>query len=621
MGNRRSAYYGTLIGAVVLVAANLAGCGGDQTSSSPASSPSTTPPPPGPSQTPPDSIAPTITVTNPTSASSYTSPTATLSVNGSAADNVAVTRVAWQNRTTGAGGIANGTSSWNVSSITLVAGINNLELTAEDAAGNTTVASLRVTYVVAGQAGLVGSVDSTLIDRNAANAVYLYAGNVTPDDFGGSGAQPLQVASVVQDNGACTWSYRFGALAAGTYTVAFTNQAASDNPSTNDAISFSGSSVIAIGSGGAAHDFAATRRVLRVGPGRAFTKPSAAAAVAQPGDIIEIDAGAYDSDAATWDQNRLTLRGVGGRAHMRSNGAAVQGKGIWVISGNDAVVENIEFSGASVPDLNGAGIRADGSNLTICNSYFHDNQEGILGGAGNVLIEYSEFAHNGNCIDPSGCAHNIYIDPDAQRFTLRYSYSHHANEGHTVKSRAQENYILHNRIMDESDGNASYIIDIPDGGRTFIVGNLIQQGPLAENSTIVAYGAESGSNGLLDLYVVNNTFVNDRGSGAFLDVRGGTSGKIVNNIFVGGGSVPSGSSTLAVTTNLKSASTAGLVDRGNFDYRLTASSPARDAGIDPGSSANGLSLSPTSQYVHPTNREDRPVAGTIDIGAYEFVVP
>lgn len=614
MSNLRSRYRLVATLCVAAMSAVSFGCGGGPQATS-----SSVQPPTVPSQNPPDTVSPRIAISSPSVTGSYTSADASISVAGTTSDDVGVKRVTWRNNTTGASGTAGGTSTWNVVNIALAVGVNNLVMSAEDAAGNTATASLRVTYAVVGQGGLVGSVDSSLINRNGANAVYLYSGDVTPDDRGGAGAQPLQVAPVVQDNGACTWSYRFDLLSAGTYTIAFTNQAASDNPSTNDAISFVGKTIVALGlGGGIVQNFAPTGRVLRVGAGKPFAVPSAAAAAAQPGDIVEIDAGTYDSDAATWDQNRLTIRGVGGRAHLRSNGAAVQGKGIWVISGNDAVVENIEFSGAAVPDLNGAGIRADGSNLTICNSYFHDNQEGILGGAGDVLIEYSEFAHNGNCIDPSGCAHNIYIDPDAQRFTLRYSYSHHANEGHIVKSRARENFILFNRLMDERDGNASYIIDIPDGGRTLIIGNLIQQGPLAENSTMVAYGAESAANGVLDLYVVNNTFVNDRGSGTFVDIRGGTSGKIVNNIFTGGGSTPSSSGSLAVSTNITSATPPGLVDRANFDYRLTASSSARDVGADPGVSANGVSLTPTSEYVHPVNRQDRPVVGTIDVGAYEF---
>jgi hypothetical protein len=42
-------------------------------------------------------------------------------------------------------------------------------------------------------------------------------------------------------------------------------------------------------------------------------------------------------------------------------------------------IENIEFSGARVPDQKGAGIRQEGANLLLDHCYFHDNQERILG--------------------------------------------------------------------------------------------------------------------------------------------------------------------------------------------------------------------------------------------------
>src|SRR5712692_1011958 len=89
----------------------------------------------------------------------------------------------------------------------------------------------------------------------------------------------------------------------------------------------------------------AQQAVLRVGAKRELKRPSAAAQIARDGDVIEIDAGIYDRDAAVWRQHRLTIRGVGGRAHLRADGAHVEGKGIWVIKGNDTTIENIEFSG------------------------------------------------------------------------------------------------------------------------------------------------------------------------------------------------------------------------------------------------------------------------------------
>ena len=74
-------------------------------------------------------------------------------------------------------------------------------------------------------------------------------------------------------------------------------------------------------------------------------------------------------------------------AHLDMMGSTIaNGKAIWVLGGNNTTVQNIEFSGAAIPgdgsngSANAAGIRAEGSGLTITNCYFHDNQNGILGG-------------------------------------------------------------------------------------------------------------------------------------------------------------------------------------------------------------------------------------------------
>lgn len=256
-------------------------------------------------------------------------------------------------------------------------------------------------------------------------------------------------------------------------------------------------------------------RTLHVGPGQLYVLPSQAAKAARDGDVIEIDAGDYPADAALWKANNLTIRGVNGMAHMRSQGKTVQGKAIWVIKGNDTTVEHIGFHDAKASQKNGAGIRLEGRNLTVRNALFRDNENGILTGRGRaseVLVEDSEFDHNGH---GDGQSHNLYIGK-IRKFTLRNSVSRRARVGHQVKSRAAENIITDNKLADEATGRSSYLIDLPAGGKATISGNTLQQGALAENFTMVAFGAEKELHEEHALQIENNTFINDRRAGCRL---------------------------------------------------------------------------------------------------------
>lgn len=357
-------------------------------------------------------------------------------------------------------------------------------------------------------------------------------------------------------------------------------------------------------------------RIIQVGPGETYAVPSAAAAVAADGDTIEIEATEYLGDVAAWYQDDLLIRGVGGRPHLKANSEEILGKGTWVIIGDNITVENIEFSEASVPDENGAGIRQEGYGLTVRNCYFHDNENGMLCDGGDLTVEYCEFANNGF---GDGFTHNIYVVA-GDIFTFRFNYSHHAIIGHNLKSRSEENYIEYNRIMDEENGTSSYAIDIPDGGLTYIIGNLLQQGPYTDNnSAIVSYAAESSRNYSQYLYIINNTFVNDYGSGGrHIYARSGTQTKIQNNIFVGGGTMVNGVANLL---NNWETNNPYFVDIQNFNYRITESSTgAIDQGSDPGI-GDDYDLTAHWQYLHPVKREARPIVNQIDIGAYEYQVP
>ncbi|WP_137920161.1 right-handed parallel beta-helix repeat-containing protein [Hydrogenophaga sp. 2FB] len=301
--------------------------------------------------------------------------------------------------------------------------------------------------------------------------------------------------------------------------------------SSNDSVTQSPSPPL---SGGAACN-AAAGRVLEVGPGKTYAVPSAAAAVAQSGDVIKIAAGDYRGDAATWNDSNLTICGVGGRARLYADGSNAQGKGLWVVSGSNITIDNIEFRNAAVPDQNGAGIRAEhGGELRILNSGFYDNENGLLASAGNgsITIESSEFARNGR---GDGYTHNIYVN-QIERLTVNSSYFHEARIGHNLKSRARESIIQNSYFMDGPTGTSSYLADFPNGGRVVLKGNLFHKGPNADNVNAIAYGLEGLSNPSTTLELVHNTVAFTRSGGAFLSVAGGTSSvRLTANLFAGTG--------------------------------------------------------------------------------------
>jgi len=356
---------------------------------------------------------------------------------------------------------------------------------------------------------------------------------------------------------------------------------------------------------------------VTVGPQGTHPAPCTAFAAAADGDTIEIDsAGDYAGDVCGITKNQLTIRGVGGLAKIDADGKNAQGKAIWVVQGDDTVIENVEFTGATVPDLNGAGIRQEGKNLTVRGCSFHDNENGILAGdsAGSeILIENSEFNHNGA---GDGYSHNLYINHVA-KLTFRYNWSHRAVIGHLLKSRAAENYVLYNRITGE-DGTSSYELDFPNGGKTYVIGNLIEQGETTDNPSLLAYIEEgaTATNPSHALFVVNNTFVNARSSGTFLNIGDAAAPAVVkNNVFVGPG-VPSNQAGALLSNNHTDAAPC-LVDAAAFDYHLLPDSPCVDGGADPGD-GDGYALLPDAHYLQPAGSSARVSLGTIDIGAYEL---
>jgi hypothetical protein len=381
---------------------------------------------------------------------------------------------------------------------------------------------------------------------------------------------------------------------------------------------------------------ASHRHVLMVGPGRQYATPQQAYNNAEPGDLILIFKALYlDNDAKLniKGTDNITFRGVGGRPHMKLSPGTrpTNGKGIWVVTANDITIENIEFSGARLAtDKNGAGIRIQAkNNLTISRCYFHDNDDGILGGGNHpdshIVIEKSEFTRNGH---GDGQSHDVYISGNPI-LTFRYNYIHGAKNGNELKTRAHLNYIAYNKILDGMSPEyvANYEIDIPDGGVAYVIGNVIEQSAYLDdrknNNTLLTYGEEHLHNYADNaLYAINNTFVNDASSGFFIRVKNKPSLVAVNrnNIFTGVGAVVTTKGGANVTSDHNYRGDPGYVDAGSFNYHLSSStSPAVDAGANPGTSRDGYDLTPHKQYVNVADSEDRSVVGkAIDLGAFEY---
>jgi hypothetical protein len=366
---------------------------------------------------------------------------------------------------------------------------------------------------------------------------------------------------------------------------------------------------------------AAGAATLKVGPHQRFAKPSQAIEAAKDGDTIEIAAGAYAGDVATIRANHLTIRGVGnGRAKLPANGHEAGGKAIWVVVGSDLTVENIEFSGARVRDRNGAGMRPEGKNLTVRNCRFYDCENGVLGGNGEMLFEGCEFAHCGPVPNPA--THSLYIGERCTKLVFRHNYSTDVIEGHLLKSRAKESWLLYNRITDEN-GTGSAVADFPNGGVVVVIGNLMHKGAHGNNSRVIAYGFEGIKHERNALCVVNNTMVYEHrhASAFFVHVQNGPESLVPilrNNLCIGKIPLTNWPKVEAAgNLLLKTVAEARLANPAKCDYHLRAGSPCIGKGVAAGTFGD-FDLTPVEQYVHPCKSEPRPAAGALDVGAYQW---
>ena len=290
--------------------------------------------------------------------------------------------------------------------------------------------------------------------------------------------------------------------------------------------------------------------VLNVGQGQTYSTIAAAVNASHDGDVVAVQAGTYVNDFFAVN-TKITIEGIGGMANLVATQSPPNGKAI-VTTNTDVTIDHLAFSGAAVADGNGAGIRYQAGNLTITNSYFHDNQEGLLGNPsadGTITIRNSEFAHNGT---GDGYTHNLYVGEIAA-LSIENSYFHDASMGHEIKSRAHSTTITGTRIYD-GDGTGSYSVDLPNGGKAILTDNVIQQGANSQNPAIVHFGGEGSAYSGSSITVAGNLVDNDLGSSSArlllnqTDVTATVSGNNVQGLTAG--QIVSGAANVTGTTFL-----------------------------------------------------------------------
>ena len=303
--------------------------------------------------------------------------------------------------------------------------------------------------------------------------------------------------------------------------------------------------------------------VLTVGAGMQYSTVAAAINASRDGDVIRVNAGTYTNDFATIT-HKITIEGMGGRVSMVATVAPPNRKGILVVD-NDVTIKNLDFSGSAISAAdggNGAGIRYEGGQLVLINSSFIGNQNGVMGNpviaglTNTVTIDHSLFSGNGS---GTGYTHNFYIGA-VSSVTATNSIFEKAKVGHEFKSRALINVIQNNIFRDTPTGTASYSIDLPNGGNALIQNNLIDQGPLSQNSAIIAFGEEGGVHAGSSLTVTGNTILNHLNSPSASAIWNATStvtASVTGNSFFGllgsqimkGRGIVSGSTMLGGTGN------------------------------------------------------------------------
>jgi hypothetical protein len=278
--------------------------------------------------------------------------------------------------------------------------------------------------------------------------------------------------------------------------------------------------------------WSASAKVLEVGPDKQFKQPSEAVAAAGDGDTVRISPGQY-FDCAIVKRNNLTIEGVGQNVIVTDKTCA--GKALLVIDGNNVTVRNLTLQRGRVPDQNGAGIRAEGGNLTIENSRFINNENGILSAdnpSATIRVTGSSFISNGRC--GGSCAHGLYVG-HVKLLHIDHTRFFDTHEGHHIKSRASRTEVVDCDIEDGPTGTSSYLIEAPNGGSLLVERNKMEKGKQSQNqANTIMIGSEGVSQPTQEITIRGNNFANSQSRPTtFVHNLTATPAELSGNVFKG----------------------------------------------------------------------------------------
>jgi hypothetical protein len=252
----------------------------------------------------------------------------------------------------------------------------------------------------------------------------------------------------------------------------------------------------------------AAAKTLEVGEGKQYKTLQEAVTAASEGDKVLIAEGEY-FECANIRGSNITIEGAGKDGSTILTDTACGGKALLIAGGDNITIRNLTLTRARVQDGNGAGIRAEGGNLTVERVKFINNQNGILAANSpdaTMIVRDSEFTRNGVC-NPS-CAHGIYVGK-LKLLRVENSKFTDTRQAHHIKSRASRLEVIGSTFIDGPNGTASYMIEAPNGGSLVVRNSTLEKGPKSENHTgAIVIGMEGVNQPTREIIIENNTFKN-----------------------------------------------------------------------------------------------------------------